>query len=57
LCITIGKEVKVLNGENTYIGIANGITSDGSLLISLADGTQKIISSGEASVRGLFGYL
>ena len=57
LCITIGKEVKVLNGENTYIGIANGITSDGSLLISLADGTKKIISSGEASVRGLFGYL
>ena len=57
LCITIGKEVKVLNGENTYSGTAVNITPDGSLIVSLADGTEKVVSSGEASVRGLFGYV
>jgi BirA family biotin operon repressor/biotin-[acetyl-CoA-carboxylase] ligase len=56
-CITIGKEVKVLNGENTYSGTAVNITPDGSLVVSLADGTEKVVSSGEASVRGLFGYV
>ena len=56
-CITIGKEVKVLNGENTYSGTAVNITPDGSLIVSLADGTEKVVSSGEASVRGLFGYV
>lgn len=56
-CITIGKEVNILDGKNTYNGTAVNITPDGSLLVSLADGTEKTISSGEASVRGLFGYV
>ncbi len=57
LCITLGKEVKVLTGESSYIGTAKDITPDGSLLVRLPDGTEKAVSSGEASVRGLFGYL
>ena len=57
LCITLGREVKVVNGENIYAGFAKDIAPDGSLSILLPDGAEKIISSGEASVRGLFGYL
>lgn len=57
LCVTLGKEVKVLAGEATYQATAKAVTSDGSLLVELPDGTQKEVCSGEASVRGLFGYL
>ena len=57
LCVTLGKEVKVLSAEHSYVGLAKDITSDGSLLVLLPDGTQRIVSSGEASTRGLFGYV
>ena len=57
LCITLGKEVKVFAGDNTYTGTAKDIAPDGSLLVCLPDGTEMLVSSGEASVRGLWGYL
>ena len=57
LCTTIGKEVKVFTGADAYTATAVGITADGSLIVSGTDGTQKTVSSGEASVRGLLGYL
>lgn len=57
LCVTLGKEVKVMTGDSSYIAIAENITEDGSLVVALSDGTSKTVSSGEASVRGLFGYV
>ncbi len=57
LCITLGKEVKVIAGDSTYTGTAKDITPDGSLSVCLPDGTERLVSSGEASVRGLWGYL
>lgn len=57
LCITLGKEVKVLVGQAAYTGTATDITPDGSLLVVRPDGTKTAVSSGEASVRGLFGYV
>ena len=57
ICLTLGKEVKVLTGETEYTGIAKDITPDGSLFIVLPDGSEKILASGEASVRGMYGYV
>ena len=57
LCVTLGKEVKVVTGNSSYIATAEDITDDGSLVVTASDGTRKTVSSGEASVRGLFGYL
>ena len=57
LCVTLGKEVKVVAGNSSYIATAEDITDDGSLTVILPNGTRKTVSSGEASVRGLFGYL
>ena len=57
LCVTLGKEVKVITGEKSYEATATGIGEDGCLIVQLPDGGQRTVSSGEASVRGLFGYL
>ena len=50
------REVRVLDPQNPYMGIAKGITSTGNLVVICEDGTEKEVSSGEVSVRGLYGY-
>lgn len=55
-CVTIGREVTVTGAGDTVRGIASGITPDGGLVIDTDHG-QKIITSGEASVRGIYGYI
>ncbi len=57
LCVTLGKEVMVFSGDTSYVAVAKNITSDGCLLVTRSDGTEQTVSSGEASVRGLFGYV
>lgn len=56
-CITIGKEILLLRGEETSYGTAIGIDKDGALLVSFPDGTTKTVNSGEVSVRGMYGYV
>lgn len=55
-CVTIGKEVLLIRGEEKRQAFALDITDDGGLLVEYPDGTKATIASGEASVRGLFGY-
>ncbi len=57
LCVTLGREVRVIKVDSEYSAKAVTITDDGELKVLLPDGTQQIISSGEVSVRGLFGYV
>ena len=54
-CITLGQTVKIL-GTDT-IGTAVDITSDGALVMALADGKTLTVNSGEVSVRGMYGYV
>ena len=56
LCITLGKEVRVLYQEYELTGKAVSIHEDGSLEVLTAQGS-VLVSSGEASVRGLYGYV
>ena len=49
-------EVRVLDPKGEYNGVAKGIAADGRLIVETADGTE-FVSSGEVSVRGLYGYV
>ena len=48
--------VKVLDPNGEYEGIAKGITNTGELLVETQQGT-CVVSSGEVSVRGIYGYV
>ena len=56
-CITLGKEIKVIQGDSVNYGTALDLDGDGGLLVRFADGSEKTVASGEISVRGMYGYL
>ena len=55
-CITIGREITVIRGEERRNGTALSILGDGSLLVQFDNGHTAAVNSGEVSVRGLMGY-
>ena len=55
-CMTVGRDVKLVRGEEVRIAHADGIGENGELLVTCDDGTKEAISSGEVSVRGMYGY-
>ena len=56
-CITLGKEIQVLRADSVRPGKAIDLDDDGGLLVEYPDDTVETISSGEVSVRGMYGYL
>lgn len=48
--------VKVLDPVGEYEGIATGITNTGELMVD-TETEQKLVSGGEVSVRGIYGYV
>ena len=56
-CLTLGQPVKIIRSDRTYEAVAEDLDSQGGLIVRLPDGTQETVSSGEVSVRGLYGYL
>ncbi|MBR2937587.1 MAG: biotin--[Oscillospiraceae bacterium] len=56
-CITLGKEIVVIQNDQKYAATAFDIDKDGGLMVRFADGFEKVINFGEVSVRGLCGYL
>jgi len=57
LCVTLGREVRVLRGNRETLAVAEDIGPDGSLICKLPDGGRFPVNAGEASVRGLLGYI
>lgn len=51
------KAVRVLAPEGEYVGVSEGINSEGELLVRMEDGTLRTVISGEVSVRGIYGYV
>lgn len=51
------KEVRVLEPEQEFSGIALGINEQGELIVQKEDGSQQAIYAGEVSVRGVYGYV
>ncbi len=56
-CITIGSKVSVVRGDDVRHGLALGIDGDAGLIVSYADGSTQTVTSGEVSIRGMYGYL
>ena len=56
LCVTTGREVRVIRGDSERQAFAKAVTEDFGLLVRYDDGTEEVVNSGEVSVRGLFGY-
>ena len=57
MLVNVGKEVRVLEPGNEYTAYAQGINSEGELLVRTEDGEEKRIYAGEVSVRGIYGYV
>lgn len=57
LLINKDAQVRVLDPQKEFEGIARGITSTGELVVELKDGSLEEIYAGEVSVRGLYGYV
>lgn len=56
-CVNIGHEVVVHQKDLSYTGVASDITLDGELLVKMPDGEDRVVLSGEVSVRGVNGYV
>lgn len=50
------EKVKVLDPLGEYVGTAKGITNTGELIVD-TEGEIRYVSSGEVSVRGIYGYV
>ena len=55
--INCEKEVRVLDPQGEFGGIARGINENGELLVELENGSITAVYAGEVSVRGIYGYV
>ncbi len=56
-CVTIGQEISIVRGGDLEHATALNIDGDGGLLVRLNSGEIQTITSGEVSIRGMYGYL
>ena len=56
-CITLGREVSILRGDEVRHATALDIDAEGGLIVRYDSGETTAVTSGEVSVRGLYGYL
>lgn len=57
ICVNADSAVRVLDPKGEYTGHARGINETGALLVETEDGRVQEVSSGEVSVRGIYGYV
>lgn len=56
-CITVGQAISVVAGETVRYGTALSVDEEGALVVRFSDGQTEAVSSGEVSVRGMYGYI
>ena len=56
-CITVGQEVSIHRADTVTHAKAVGIDDEGALVVLYPDGRLEAVNSGEASVRGMYGYV
>ncbi len=56
MCVNIQREV-VVEGKPSFKGVGKGITEQGALTVINEQGECVTVTSGEASVRGIYGYV
>ena len=56
-CVTLGKEISIIRGDTLRHGTALAVDPEGALIVRFPDGHEEAVSSGEVSIRGMYGYL
>lgn len=56
-CVTIGSEISILRGDEVRHARAVDVAENGGLRVKYPDGTDETVTSGEVSIRGMYGYL
>ena len=56
-CITLGQDVQLLRNDTVRYAHVRDMDSGGALIVTLEDGTEETVFSGEVSVRGIYGYV
>ena len=56
MLVNMKRQVKVLDPKEPFEGTAMGITKTGELIVDTWE-SRKLVSSGEVSVRGIYGYV
>jgi BirA family biotin operon repressor/biotin-[acetyl-CoA-carboxylase] ligase len=57
VCMNVDRPVRVLDPKGAYTGTARGIDDEGNLIVETGEGACRKVSSGEVSVRGIYGYV
>lgn len=56
-CVTVGKRVQVISGASRRSAFAEEIDENGALRVRYENGETAAVSTGEVSVRGMYGYI
>ena len=56
-CVTIGKDISVVCGDEIRHGHALDVDGDGALAVRFADSHIEAVNAGEVSIRGMYGYI
>ncbi len=56
-CITLGQQIVLVRDDRRSYGTAVDLHDDGGLVVAFDDGTTGTVTSGEVSVRGMYGYV
>lgn len=56
-CVTVGQEISLVRGDTVRHGTAIAVDPEGALLVRFPDSHEEAVSSGEVSVRGMYGYV
>ena len=56
-CMTLGKHVSIVRGDEVRHALALDIDAEGGLVVRYDSGLTGTVTSGEVSVRGLYGYI
>ena len=56
-CMTLGQQISILRGDEVRHALALDIDAAGGLIVRYESGETDTITSGEVSVRGLYGYI
>ena len=54
-CLTVGKQVQLVSGAERKAAFAEGIDENGALIVRFENGETAAVSTGEVSVRGIYG--
>ena len=56
-CVTVGQEISVVRGSEVRHGKALCVDAEGALVVEYPDMTREAVTSGEVSIRGMYGYV